>query len=735
MAAEQVEELRLQRRAGPPGVEVGEERILGFLEHDRGVEPRGQPLGERRLADCASAPPAVVVPEAPTAIAWEEKLAWIMRLEDQRRLRDPDSPSPARLSPATARQPAMMAPAPPTDLIRLLQDEEARVRRRAALAVGRVGLAEGVAPLAARLRDEEAEVRQMAAFALGLIGDGAARPALRDALGDADPIVQGRAAEALGRIGAVDDADAVGAMVRAHVQGGAIAGLDPDDLRYPLAPRTEAVRLGTYALARMQSFEALAAAVLDASGQPLARWWPVAYALQEVGDARAAAALQTLVSVPSRHTASFAIRGLVTIGAPETALLLRQIVERRLVPPAVVMQAVRGLGTLADEAAVPLLASLVLDRDEDDNLRLEAMTALGSVASEETIDLLLDLLLDDSPLVRAAVIRTLARVAPDAFTAVLSGLDPDPDWRVRRALATALGTLSPERGRVLLRELLGDSDQRVVPAALAAMAEARTPGVEALLIERLAADDFMVRTTAASALADLGVTEAVPALQRAYRDGVGDSTYVARAAMLTALRRLDPGGSRDLLESALRDREWAVRLRAATLLRELGVADASVDDLIRPASAGRRPDDPEWRALGSPRFSPRVYLDTERGTIEIELFVIDAPLTVANFIALARSGSSTTAWRCTAWCPTSSRSTATRAATARAGPATRSATRSTCGPTCAAPSAWPSTGPDTGGSQYFITHSPQPHLDGRYTVFGQRGARGRAQSGDRASAG
>ena len=50
MAVEQVEQLRLQRGAGTVGVEIGEERILGFFQHDRRVEPCAKPLGERGFA-------------------------------------------------------------------------------------------------------------------------------------------------------------------------------------------------------------------------------------------------------------------------------------------------------------------------------------------------------------------------------------------------------------------------------------------------------------------------------------------------------------------------------------------------------------------------------------------------------------------------------------------------------------------------------------------------------------
>jgi cyclophilin family peptidyl-prolyl cis-trans isomerase/HEAT repeat protein len=665
-------------------------------------------------AACASAP---VVPPTPTIseIPWEEKIGWMLRLEDQRLLRDPNPPPPRVIRPATRTLPQVVAPPPPSDLIRLLGDDEARVRRRAALAIGRVGLAEGIEPLTRLLADEDIEVSQMAAFALGLIADPAARPALLMALQDAEPVLQGRAAEALGTIGDRADAAAISAMVRSHIAAGALATIEPEDLSYPLAPPVEAVRLGLYALTKLRSYEALAEAVLDAQGRPVSRWWPIAFALQRVGDARAVPALLTLLSTPGRYTASFAVRGLAASKAAEASGPLRDIVTGRSRDQAVVIQAVRALALLADRAAVPILTAMVTDRTITGVLKGEAMSALGTLVDASHVELLLDLVSDRTPAVRAVALSALARVEPDTFVAALAGLDADPDWTVRVAVASALGTLPAERSRPRLSVMLQDRDGRVIPSVLNALASTKAPGVDKVLLERLRSDDFVVRATAAAGLADLKVTAAVQPLVEAYRAGSGDVTYVARAAAIGALARLDPSAARPLLEEALRDPDWAVRVRARMLLREQGVS--GVDDTMRPSVARAPVDTPEWQAIAVPPFSPRAFIETSHGTIELELAVLDAPLTVHNFVTLARKGffNGIAIHRVV---PDFVVQDGDPRGDGEGGPGytirdeinQRPYLRGTVGMALD----WQ----DTGGSQFFITHSPQPHLDGRYTVFG-----------------
>src|SRR5215471_8668345 len=86
---------------------------------------------------CASNPPP---PAAPT-ITYEQKVAWILRLEDQRVLRDAaPAPAPVPVAPGKKKNAAATPPAAPTpDLLKLVTDSDARLRRRAALAIGRVG--------------------------------------------------------------------------------------------------------------------------------------------------------------------------------------------------------------------------------------------------------------------------------------------------------------------------------------------------------------------------------------------------------------------------------------------------------------------------------------------------------------------------------------------------------------------------------------------------------------------
>jgi len=674
------------------------------------------------IAACASAPtPVAVTPQRPRQ-SFEEKMGWILRLEEDRILRSAPAeapPPPPVVAPARGRRtPIAVPPPPPTpDLIALLTDDEARIRRRAALAVGRVRLADGIEPLVKVLAsDAEAEVRQMAAFALGLIGRDEAADALTKALGDPDPFVQGRAAEALGLIGHKAAADAIGAMITPHVNAGALAGIEPDDLGYPKAPPTEAVRLGMYALVRLASYDALASALLDQSGQPLSRWWPVAYAFQRVADPKASRALQTLLQGQGSMTRAFAARGLGVIKEQRAVAPLVAVVAKIDEPVAVRIQAARALGAIRAMQAAEPLTKVLTERTVDPNLRLEAVIALGQIGDPHLADLFVDLLTERWPSMRAAAMTALARTDPDTFLSAISGLDPDPQWSVRAALASALGTLDAARAEPRLTQMLDDPDQRVVPSVLNALVASKAPTAEKTLIARLSAEDVVVRQAATNGLARLKSRAAVGPLVEVYERADRDATYVARAAILTALAELDPTAARPLLDRALADHDWAVRVHAASLLRK---ADpASTAGPVRPAPNVRPPELNDVNNLIAPSVSPTAYIDTDKGLVQVELAVLDAPRAVANFISLARRNflGGTPIHRVV---PDFVVQDGDPRADGEGGPGytirdeinQRPYLRGTVGMALD----WE----DTGGSQFFITHSPQPHLDGRYTVFGQ----------------
>lgn len=675
-------------------------------------------------AGCASVP-VPPAPAAPTGPTFEQKLSAILQLEDERRLREPaPAPPPPPTPEATPRgRRASLAtpppaPPPPPDLVRWLSDAEARVRRRAALAVGRVGLVEGVAPLANLLSDADPEVRQMAAFAIGLIGSPSGRDSLVAALSDDSPLVKGSAAEALGLIGDVTAADAIARMAVQLTVAGALSQLptDEDDTRRDTP--SAAVRLAIFALVRLKAFEPLASVVLDPAQQPKWRWWPVAFALQRLEDPRGKAALLTLARESHSHTRAFAAKGLGGLAATKDPAIVQALLP--LIADAdrmVAVEALRALGRWGDPLAGPALLSIIQNPKADAYLRLEAVGAAGNVPDGALNDVLLDLLAHPSSAIRASALRSVAQRDPTGFVFVLSSLDPDADWRVRSALAEVLGTLAPEAGLPRLRALLSDTDQRVVPAVLAALARLKPPDAVAIMRDHLKVDDWVVRTAAARGLAALKAVESGPALVDAYRFAQRDATYLARAAAISALADLRAPEATATLTEALGDKDWAVRVKAATLLRTLDVA-TDADRRIRPVPTGRADEFYDAARLTAPPVSTQFYIDTDRGTIHMELAVLDAPLTVDTFVGLARRGffDGLVVHRVV---PGFVVQSGDPRGDGEGGPGftlrdelnQRPYVRGTLGMALD----WE----DTGGSQFFITQSPQPHLDGQYTVFGR----------------
>jgi len=120
-----------------------------------------------------------------------------------------------------------------------------------------------------------------------------------------------------------------------------------------------------------------------------------------------------------------------------------------------------------------------------------------------------------------------------------------------------------------------------------------------------------------------------------------------------------------------------------------------------------------------PEPLPQVTLQTDKGNIVLELAEDDAPNTVANFISLADKGfydglkfhRVIANFMIQGGCPLGSGTGGPGYVIADEFSPRQRHTRGVI--------SMANAGPNTGGSQFFITHVPCPHLDGKHAVFGR----------------
>jgi cyclophilin family peptidyl-prolyl cis-trans isomerase/HEAT repeat protein len=620
----------------------------------------------------------------------------------------------------------------------------APLRANAALAIGQLaqrGTA-GAPTLRRLLTDPDDKVASNAAYALGLLRDSASIPELTKSL-SGRAVVGREAAWALGEIGQPAQSAIVDALSKPKRDEAqtvqlllAAAKMRPVPVKevrpyLMMEQRASIMWAASYAIARTRApagvrdlialstyptFVNASAAERRSTGSAAAR----------VAVPRLATADAYITAISGRQRARAEIaRALGKMAAGDSladasiAVLLRLARDAH---PHVRINAVRSLATYGIRGREAVIAAT---HDLDPNVRIAAAQSVGTVldtAQRQWTDLFAA---DTGLAYRGSLIASAARAG--VLMPQVRAWRDHADWHYR---AAAVGALAASTDTATAFQwaisTLRDPDPRVRAAVYGFLA-----GNDTLPLPRYVAANIMsglrdpspiVRASVIGSLETRVRAADVPMIVNAYLTAQADSVNDARVAAIhyiaTAWRRDSTAFTESLREGLERlpaPTDPAVRSEGTGVPMFSSWTQSSgtphpllwyeqiVRTLIIPSLAGR---------------TPRATLQTVRGDITLEMFGADAPLTVANFLSLAKSGY----YRNTRFhrvVPNFVIQDGDPDDTGNGGPGysirdefnPRRYDRGMVGMALS--------GPDTGGSQYFITHSPQPHLDGHYTIFGR----------------
>lgn len=607
-----------------------------------------------------------------------EKLAEIIHLEDQRQIT--------------------------SQLEIYLQDDSTRVRARAALSIGRIGGPKAGALLLDRIADPSIDVARTAAFALGLTDLDQYARLLAESAGDFPAAVTACAVKSAGRLADTTMTDVAAMLV--------------EYLGHP-APEVRAAACYAlfYATARTEA-EALVP-LMDTETDPEVRYAAL-FCLSRLGLDVGTPIYQAAQADTEPETRMLAVRGLSRSSSLEAVRLLA--ISLNDTDLRVAAQAIAGLQTLGDSAGADYIARK-LETQTDEKLIIASLGALRALASdlgEAAAERHLYSAFSDNIVI--AALGYLAEIRGDRIVAVVDSLLADkPSARVRAAVTDAYGATESTSVIARLAMLFKDEDPLVRSSAFGHLIALDSTQVDLYVREALADPDMMPVVFALEQIGTRRLTKYIPDIQDMMAHSNELDLDIRRSLIDVIEQLIDTTNTAadttmaELLIQGLFDSEYVVRRKSAEVYLEHFERDRS--GLVTPADT--RISERRLRStLTDYDVNPVAVITTSRGEIEMELRFDLAPLTVLNFIDLAEDGfydglgfhRVVPNFVVQGGCPRGD---------GWGGPAHLIRCEYSDTPYQRGTVGIATSGRDTGGSQFFFCHSPQPHLEARYTIFAQ----------------
>ena len=614
-------------------------------------------------------------------------------------------------------------------LASMLTHERADVRARAALALASVQAGDELAPLlAAATGDVDANVRRDAAFAVGQLGRGSAVSELAAAFeAESDAEVRDRILEALGKTASPEAASALlSAQVTAAERGrralalsvnGAVKGVQIQEAQDFLLERLDdgdaAVREGAaYYFGR----------------QPDPSLW-----LPRIARVRSAlngygrddpAAMHLVQALGTAREASDTERLADWAGSAS---------DWRIRSNAMVALAGRELEPAARDA---LIAGL---DDVSEHVAANASGALSGSAHPPSVLGLVKSWIDSNP-ARPVVIEPLIRMLAmqnerEFVLAWLDGLDEGDEsgWRVG---LIAISSLGGREALDRLRVAVNSPAESIAESALSAMAQRWTVDKRDPQLHELYFDIFAealnsgvppLEFAAGQILTDplLFPFGSQQLLSDMYRRKVLADESREAAEFLRLVAVTNAPGAEGLLREALEHPAGVVRMIAASGIQRLTGEVIEVDTEEDASEAGRGgveldydPTVIDWTYLATIGNSPRIAFDTNRGRVLLELETEQAPHSVQTITRLVSEGRFDGVPFHRVIANFVAQGGDVSGGNGRGGPGFEITSEFNELPYVRGAIGLASAGKDTEGSQFFLAHTPLPHLDGGYTVFG-----------------